>query len=140
MQRLGISSTAKTSSGLGPQLVKPDAGHQFDQPHLTRLKGENRQFSNQQIDSRGSRQRQRTLRHNLRLAIPITMLHRDDQLLRTAGQIHRPAHAQQRLAGGSPIRQITVLIHLQAAHHRHIDMAAADHGEGVGAVEIAAAG
>ena len=68
------------------------------------------------------------------------MGHRDDQLARPDGEIHRAADAAAAALGHEPVGQIAVLGDLQAAEHRDIDVAAANHRERRGGVKEAGPG
>jgi len=74
------------------------------------------------------------------IAVLRRVLHGDDDPLGARHKVHGAAHAFHHLAGNHPVGQIALLVHLQRAQDGQVDMAAADHGKRVGAVEIRAAG
>ena len=55
--------------------------------------------------------------------------------LRAGHQVHRAAHALDHLAGDHPVGEVALLGDLHGAEDGEIDVAAADHGEAVGAGE-----
>ena len=83
---------------------------------------------------------QRAFRHDLGGAVGVGVGHGHDQPPRTGSQVHRSAHAQQRLAGHRPVRQVAACVHLQAAHDRHVHVPAPDHAEAAGRIEVTRAG
>jgi hypothetical protein len=60
------------------------------------------------------------------------MLHDHDDALHARHQVHGAAHALHHLARDHPVGEIAVLGHLHGAQDRQVDMAAADHAEGIG--------
>ena len=56
--------------------------------------------------------------------------------LAPATRIHGAAHALHHLAGDHPVREIALLVDLQRAEDREVDVAAAHHRERVGAAEV----
>ena len=67
------------------------------------------------------------------------VLHRHDDALRSGDEIHCAAHAWHHLTGDHPVSEMSLLVDLKSAEHRHIDMTATDQAEGHGAVERARA-
>ena len=68
------------------------------------------------------------------------VLHGHDDTLGAGHQIHGTAHARHHLVGDHPIGKMPLLIDLQAAEHREVEMTAADEAERHGAIECAGAG
>src|SRR3977135_833881 len=68
------------------------------------------------------------------------MLHHHHDLLDPGDEVHGAAHALHHLARDHPVGEVAVLGHLHGAQERDVDMAAADHGEGIGGGEIAGGG
>src|SRR6202012_707888 len=125
----------------GPHLVLGDAGGQLDQLRATGLlvDGEHRQVGNQHVHHIGPGQRQGAFVQELGAAVLVDVLHDHHDLLHAGDEVHGPAHALHHLAGDGPVGEVAVLGHLHGAQHGHVDMAAADHGEAVGAREEAGA-
>ena len=78
--------------------------------------------------------------HHLGVAVPVAMGHGHDQSAGAGCQVHGAADSKQRFAGHGPVGQVALFVHLQAAHDGRVHVAAPDHGEGRGAVEIAGTG
>ena len=68
------------------------------------------------------------------------VLHDDDYAADAGDQIHGSAHAFDALAGDHPVGEVAAFGDLHGAEDGEIDVAAADHGEGVGAGEGGGAG
>ena len=84
--------------------------------------------------------RQRALREDLRAAVFGGVIHHHDHALDAGDQIHGAAGPFDHLARHHPVGQVAVVRYLQAAQDGKVDMAAADHREGVGAAEKARPG
>ena len=54
-------------------------------------------------------------------------------LARAVDEVHRAAHALDHLARDHPVGQVAARRDLHGAEHGEVDVAAADHGEGLGA-------
>ena len=68
------------------------------------------------------------------------MLADDVHGLGAGDQVHGAAHAGEHLAGHDPVGDVALLVDLQRAEEGGVHVAAADHREGRGGVEVAAAG
>jgi len=86
-------------------------------------------------DATNAGQRERTLFHELRLALFGDMLGNDNHLLGTMNQIHRPTNRRHALGTNAPIGEIAILRHLISTQNRHIEMTAAHHGKTVSMME-----
>ena len=93
-----------------------------------------------EVDALHAGERQGAPCENLVPAVVCVVLHCDDDVFGAGDQVHGATHALDHLARDHPVGQVAVLIDLQRAEHREIDVPAADHRERVGAVEIGAAG
>ena len=63
------------------------------------------------------------------------VLHDDDYAADSGDEVHSPAHAFDPLAGDHPVGEVAVLGDLHGSEDGEVDVAAADHGEGVGGGE-----
>ena len=68
------------------------------------------------------------------------VLHHRDDALHAGDEIHRAAGAFDHLAGDHPIRDVAFVGHFECAKNGEIDVAAANHREGIGAREKGRAG
>ena len=59
------------------------------------------------------------------------VLHHHDDALDAGDEVHRAAHALDHLAGDHPVGEIAVLGDLHRAEDGEVDVAAADHREGI---------
>jgi len=85
--------------------------------------------------SRGG-ERVRALGDHLRLTARRRRRHRHDHAASADHEVHRAADAEHVLAGNGPVRDVTGGAHLERAQHGDVDVAAADHREARGAVEV----
>ncbi|MNT12034.1 hypothetical protein D3C72_1469440 [compost metagenome] len=60
------------------------------------------------------------------------MGHGDDDVVGTSHQVHGAAHALDQLAGDHPGSDVALHVHLEGTEHGQVDVAAADHREGLG--------
>ncbi len=86
-------------------------------------------------DAADAGQRQRAALHQLGLAVLGDVVGDDGDALGAMHEIHRAADGGHALGAGAPVGEIAVLGDLIGAEDRHIEMAAAHHGEAVGVVE-----
>ena len=84
--------------------------------------------------------RQRALFQNLRAAVLGSVLHHRHDALHAGDEIHRAAGTFDHLAGNHPVGDVAVVRHLEGAENGEIDVAAANHGERIGAREKGRAG
>ena len=68
------------------------------------------------------------------------MFHRHDHPAGAGDQIHGAPHPLDHFPGNHPVRQIAFAVDLQRAKDCQVNMAAADHGKGIGAAEVRSAG
>ena len=67
------------------------------------------------------------------------MFHGNDHPPRSGYQVHRTAHAFDHFARNHPIRNTAGLVHFHRAQHAEVNVAAANHGKGIGAGKICCA-
>src|SRR4029077_3645554 len=84
-------------------------------------------------------ERERTFFQDLRLVIARGVFHGDIHALGAGDEIHGTAHAFQHFAGNGPVGEIAFFIDLQRAENGKVEVAAANHAEGICARKIAAA-
>src|SRR5271166_798679 len=125
--------------GPGGDFLDRDAGGELDQRHAAvavLVDGEDAEVGDDEIHDLGAGQRQGAMMQKFRPVLG-GVLHHHDDALDAGDQIHRPAHALDHLAGDHPVGEIAGLGHLHRPENGEIDVAAADHGEGIGAGEEA---
>src|SRR5690606_1005985 len=98
------------------------------------------QVGDDAADYAGAGQGQGAGFQHLGLTVLVGVIHDHDHALDARDQVHGAAHALHQLAGDHPVGDVAVLGHLHRAEDRQVDVAAADHGEAVGAAEIGALG
>ncbi len=87
-----------------------------------------------------ARERKRAAVQDLLLAVLRDVLHRDDDAPRRRDEVHRAAHPLHELSGDHPVRDRSLGVDLHRAQDAEVDVAAADHREGVGRREERGAG
>jgi hypothetical protein len=126
--------------GLALDLVERDPGGELGQRHprtaALLVDGEDPEIGDHHVDDAGAGERQVAFVQKLGLVLG-GVLHDHHHLLDARHQVHGAAHALHHLAGDHPVGEVAVLGHLHGAQEREVDMAAADHGEGIGGGEIA---
>src|SRR5215204_1408665 len=103
------------------------------------IDGEGRVLGDDQIRRAGSCERERALLDYLWILLPGQVRGRDDHCFCPHEQVHRPAYAQDRLAGDGPVGYTSQPVHLKRAEHGDGDVAAPDHGERLGTREVGSA-
>src|SRR5215203_6658167 len=103
------------------------------------IDGEGRVLGDDQVRRAGTGERERALLDDLWLTLLGQVGSRDDYGLRPYEQVHRPAYAQDRLAGDGPVGYASQPVHLKHAEHSDGDVAAPNHGERFGAREVGGA-
>lgn len=100
------------------------------------------QVCNNRTNNTRTRQWQRAHAHNLGAAILGHMVRRHDNLglVRVRHQVHGTAHTLEHFTGDHVVGQVAIGADLQRAEDGHVDVAAANHAEGFGAVESGGAG
>ena len=127
---------------LGLDLVERDARRDLDQGQTAAIllvAAHDAEVGDDQVDHAGAGQRQRATLQHLGFASLVGVIHHDDDLLDTGDEIHRAAHALHHLAGDRPIGDVAIRRHFHGAENGQVDMAAADHREGIGRGEEARA-
>src|SRR5215212_4116918 len=103
------------------------------------IDGEGRVLGDDQVYRASAGERERALLDDLWLTLLGQVGGRDDYGLRPYEQIHRPAYAQDRLAGDGPVCYASQSVNLKHTEHGDGDVAAPDHGERLGAREVGGA-
>ena len=83
---------------------------------------------------------QGALLQDLGLTFPRGVLHGDNYAACARYQVHGAAHSLHHFAGDHPICEIPCFIYFHRAKHAQINVAASDHGKGIGARKICRAG
>src|ERR1039458_6598213 len=118
--------------GGGANLVHGDAVRTLDENEASALLHvEDGEVRDDAVDARPPGERQRAAVQDLLLAVFRDVLHRDDDAPRGRDEIHRPAHALHELSGDHPVRDRPFGVDLHRTQDAEVDMAAADHREGV---------
>src|SRR5579883_649221 len=130
---------AERGFGLLADLVERDAGRRLYERHAVialLVDGEDAEIGDHHVDDMRARERQRAAMQQLLLVFR-RVLHHHHDLLHPRDEVHSAAHPLHHLAWDHPIGEIAILRHLHRAKDGKIDMAAAHHGEAVGAGEVA---
>jgi hypothetical protein len=135
-----VHELSDEAAGLGLDLVQTHARVKFDQGQASpRIDFEHAQVGDDQMDHALAGERQRALGGSWACrpwrCVPSARSHAD-----AGHQIHRAAWALDHLARHHPVGQVSGFGHFQAAEDGQVDVPAADHREGIGAGEKAAAG
>src|SRR5260370_40727600 len=129
---------AKLRSGLFAHVFERDARVQFFQHEaLAGLDLEHAQVGDDHVDHALAGDRQRAALEDFGGPVFRGVLHQDDYALHSGYQVHGATRSFHHLAGHHPVGEVAVLRHLQPAKDGEVDVAAAHHGEGVGAGEEA---
>ena len=97
---------------------------------------EDRQLGDDDVDRAGRGQRVRAPLDHLGLASRRRGGHRHDHAAGADDEVHRAADAEDVLAGHGPVRDVSVAADLERPEHGDVDVAAANHREARGAVEV----
>ena len=96
---------------------------------------EHAQIGDDEINDAEACDGQRAFFQNLRAAVFGRVLHHRNDALHSSDQVHRAARSFHHFSGDHPIGDIAFIRHLEGAENGEIDVAAANHREGIGARE-----
>ena len=102
----------------------------LDESHLASdlVELEDGHVGDKHVDDALASEWQGALREDLVVALRC-VLHRHDQLLGPADEVHGAPHALDHLARDNPVGKVATLGDLEAAQDTHVHLAAADHSE-----------
>ena len=136
-----LERNVERCAGLGADVVHRDARMQLGEDEPAALfHFEHAQIGDDEINDAQAGDRQRALFQNLRAAVLGRVLHHRHDALHSGDEIHRATGPFDHLAGNHPIRDVAFVRHLECAENGEIDVAAANHGERIGAGEKGRAG
>src|SRR5690606_34266583 len=129
------SGNVELGCGLGDDFVDSDAVRQLHQ--LETLIGDVQyaQIGDDAIHHTYTGERQRALRQQLEVFGAVLLardvIHQHDDAADARNEVHRTAHALDHLAGNHPVGEIALFRDLHGPQDGKVDLAAADHAEGV---------
>src|SRR5678816_2527348 len=129
------------AGGLGAHFLDRHAGMELlEHQPFGRHHFEYAQIRDDHVDHALAGDRQRAALQHLRGAVLRGVLHQHHDPADTRDQVHGAAGTLDHLPRHHPVGEVAVFRDLETAEDGEVDVAAADHGEGVGAREKARAG
>src|SRR5260370_30526206 len=98
------------------------------------------EFGNDVVDNSDAGERKRTFFQNFRFIVAGGVFHGDENALGAGDEVHGAAHAFEHFSGDGPVGEIAFFVDLQRAENGEVDVAAANHAEGIGGRRITGAG
>src|ERR1051325_10163447 len=117
-------------------LLGRHARRELDEPQAIVGDVEDAVVGDDPVDAGRAGERQLAALEDLLLPLLRDVLHRHDEALGRGHEIHRPAHPLHHRPRHHPIGNVALGRDLHGPENRDVDLAAADHSEGVGAGEI----